>query len=67
MYIENGNLDKKHASINYRNGLYFLKDLNSSTGTWVKQSNYDPIVINSSMEIQIGGDIFSFKFGGKFF
>ena len=63
MYIENGNLDKMHAQINYKNGVYFLKDLKSSTGTWIKQGNYDPILINVDMEVQIGGDIFSFNFG----
>jgi hypothetical protein len=65
MYIQNGNIDKKHCQINYKNGFYHLNDLNSSTGTWIRQSNYDPVLITQSTEIQIGGDLFTFKFGEK--
>ena len=36
LFMENSNLDNRHIQINSLNCLYFLKDLNSSTGTYTK-------------------------------
>lgn len=63
MYVENASLDKKHCQINYKNGIYNLRDLSSSTGTWIKQSNFDPIMVKPSTVIQMGTDFFTFQFG----
>ena len=46
-----------------KNGAYFLKDLTSSTGTWLKHGNNDPIPIEDSLIMNIGSDEFEFSFG----
>ena len=37
VYMENSNLDSRHAQITPKNGGYYIKDLNSSTGTYIRQ------------------------------
>lgn len=63
LFIENANLDKKHAQIIPKQGKYFLRDLNSSTGTWIQQGNDEPIMVFDGLEINIGVEEFRFSFG----
>lgn len=65
LYMENSNLDNRHIQIVSLNCLYFLKDLNSSTGTYTKQGNEDPILITDGMEMIINGQSFFFSFGSE--
>jgi serine/threonine protein phosphatase PrpC len=51
LFMENSNLDNRHVQISPKNCGYYLKDLNSSTGTYIKQGNQDPILIYDGMEI----------------
>jgi len=63
--MDNANLDKKHAQILPKHGTYYLKDLNSSTGTWVKQGNDDPIRIEDKLHVKIGPDELLFSYGNS--
>ena len=56
-------MDKRHAQVIPKNGAYYLKDLNSSTGTWLKHGNNDPIPIDESLIMNIGSEEFKFSFG----
>ena len=63
LFMENSNLDNRHVQISPKNCGYYLKDLNSSTGTYIKQGNQDPILIYDGMEIQINSQSFEFNYG----
>lgn len=63
--VENAELDNQHAQVVYRSGTYYLRDLNSSSGTWLKFGNPTLIKIEDKMEIYISGDIFEFEYGEK--
>lgn len=63
LYMENSNLDNRHIQIISKNCCYYLKDLNSSTGTFTKQGNDDPILIRDGMIMQINSQFFQFTFG----
>lgn len=39
VFMENSNLDSKHIQIIPKNGGYYVKDLKSSTGTYIRQGN----------------------------
>lgn len=76
VYMENSNLDSRHAQITPKNGGYYIKDLNSSTGTYIRQGklylisnfflgNNDPILITNDQEIQINNENFCFQFGDE--
>ena len=51
LYMENSNLDDRHIQITPKNCCYYLKDLNSSTGSYTKQGNDDPILVTDGMEM----------------
>lgn len=61
--IENSGLDNEHFQILYREGIYYLKDLNSSSGTWLKFNNLPLFKIEDKTEIHLEGDIFTFEYG----
>ena len=63
VFMENSNLDGRHIQILPKNGGYFLRDLSSSTGTYLKQGNDDPILITDGMEMLIGHENFKFTYG----
>ena len=65
LYIENSNLDDRHAQVFFKNGVYYAKDLGSSTGTWLKQGNLDPICITDGLEISIGNETFQFRYSSR--
>ena len=65
LYIEKANLDNKHIQITPRNSSYFIKDLATSTGTWVKQGINDPILISEGLQFQIGNEVFTFTYGDQ--
>lgn len=64
LFMENSNLDNRHIQITPKNCNYYLKDLHSSTGSYTKQGNDDPILVQDGMEMQINSQSFQFNFGG---
>ena len=65
LYIESDEINPKHASICWKNGGYFVKDLGSKIGTWHRQGVYEWIPIDERMEIKICEQLFMFQYGGK--
>lgn len=62
--ISDRETSRSHARIIYRNGTYFIKDLNSSTGTWVnevKLSPHEEVSLLSGVEIALGPHV-KFRF-----
>ena len=65
LYIENANLHPLHAQVRYSKGMYFLKDLDSKTGTWHSQVFLDgaQVEIEDGMQVKICDELFIFSFG----
>ena len=63
--VENADIDDEHVQIVYRSGIYYLRDLSSTTGTWLKYGNPMLVAIEDKTEIYLEGDIFVFEYGEK--
>ena len=63
--IKNHKLEGKHCQVYQRNGSYMLRDLNSSTGTWVKFGISDFVPIEDRMEIKLKNMSFIFEYGSR--
>ena len=63
MYIEKGGLSGRHAEIKFADKKYYLRDIASTTGTWIQLRPDNPIPIYENLEIKVENEILSFGFG----
>ncbi|WP_422658813.1 FHA domain-containing protein [Paenibacillus sp. EC2-1] len=58
-------VSRKHTALQYRNGLYYIKDLNSKHGTYVNQERLSPNgerVLQHMDQIALAGDLIVLSF-----
>lgn len=60
LQIAHGAISHQHAAINYENGHYLLKDLNSKNGTFVNGQRIKKSVLNHHDKISFGNRTFLF-------
>ncbi len=62
IYVPDGRASRQHAEISCERGLYVIRDLGSSNGTWINgQRINDPQVLASGDRIGIGRSVLSFE------
>jgi pSer/pThr/pTyr-binding forkhead associated (FHA) protein len=61
--IEDAEMSKRHFQIEYKNGGYFLRDLNSINGTWIDKIPITEIVLTPGDRIRAGQTQFAFEKG----
>ncbi len=51
----------RHAEISFRDGLYHLRDLNSTNGTFVNETRISEAVLRDNDRVRLGLTTFAFK------
>ncbi len=63
VFIDAANVSRRHAEIVYTGGIYVLKDLGSTNGTWVRDQQVDQLILQDGDVMRIGPAQIIFKGG----
>ncbi|MCU0488297.1 MAG: FHA domain-containing protein [Anaerolineales bacterium] len=63
LVLEHPKVSRNHAEIQCRSGIYVLRDLNSTNGTWHREERIDQLILQDGDEFRIGEATLLFKSG----
>lgn len=61
--LEHPKVSRSHAEIQHRGGIFVLRDLGSTNGTWYGDTRVDQLILQDGDEFKIGDAAFVFKSG----
>ena len=63
VFIDAANVSRRHAEVVYTGGVYVLKDLGSTNGTWVRDQKVDQLILQDGDVFRVGPAQVVFKGG----